>query len=92
MEEIKAKKFENDLNKFHGSCGCETGKYFLSTSIVLCAAFISYIKLPLNDWEIIAKGIALFLIVAFIGKFIGKWMDRLKFNKTIEKLSYELKS
>ena len=90
MDETKAKNFENDLNKFHASCGCATGKYFLSTSIVLFATYIFITELPINNWKIIMQGVTVFLIVAFIGKMVGKLKDSYKFKKTIEKLSHEL--
>ena len=90
MDETKAKNFENDLNKFHASCGCATGKYFLSTSIVLFATYIFITELPINNWKIIMQGVTVFLIVGFIGKLAGKRMDGNNFKKTVEKLSHEL--
>ena len=90
MDEIKAKNFENDLNKFHASCGCTTGQNFLRTSLVLCVAYILIKELPINNWEIIMQVGAIFLIVSFIGKLAGKLMDGYKFKKTVEKLSHEL--
>lgn len=90
MDESRAKNFENDLNKFHTSCGCATGQYFLSTSLVLCALYICITKLPVINWRIITAGVTAFLIVAFTGKITGKLIDGYKFKKTVEKLSYEL--
>ncbi len=90
MDETKAKNFENDLNKFHASCGCATGKYFLITTIVLCAVYIFITKLPINNWKIIMQVGTVFLIVAFIGKLTGKLTDARKFKKTIKNIYQEL--
>jgi len=90
MDQTKAKNFENDLNKFHASCGCTTGNYFLSTTLVLCAVYIYITGQTIFNWKIIMKGVIIFLIVAFIGKLAGKLMDGYKFKKTVKNIYQEL--
>ena len=90
MDENKARKFENDLNKFHASCGCSTGNYFLIATLILFAAYLYFTGQTINNWKIIIQGFFILLIAAVLGKFIGKLMDGFKFKKTVEKLSNEL--
>ena len=90
LDEIKSRKFENDLNKFHASCGCSTGNYFLSTSIVLCAIYFLVTGLPGINWKLIAEVLSVLAIIAIIGKITGKMLDGKKFNKTVQNLYQEL--
>ena len=90
IDETKARKFENDLNKFHASCGCNTGNYFLSTSMVLCAIYFLVNGFPAVNWKLIAEILSALAAVALIGKIVGKILDGRKFNKTVEKLYQEL--
>lgn len=90
MDDIKAKNFENDLNKFHASCGCTTGNYFLSTTIILSFVYITFTKQTLFNWKIVIQVFFIYLFAAFIGKLIGKLMDSYKFKKTIVNLYHEL--
>lgn len=90
MDENTKRKFENDLNKFHASCGCSTGNYFLITTLILFTAYHIFTGQSINNWKMILQGFFVIAIAAVVGKFIGKLMDGFKFKKTIEKLSYEL--
>lgn len=90
MDDIKAKNVENNLNKYHASCGCTTGNYFLSTTIILSLVYIIFINKTLFNWKIFIQVFFIYLIAAFIGKFFGKLMDNYKFKKTIENLYHEL--
>ena len=90
IDETKARKFENDLNKFHASCGCNTGNYFLSTSIALCAIYFLITGLPDINWKLIAEILSVLAIIATIGKITGKILDGKKFNTTVQNLYQEL--
>lgn len=90
LDENTKRKFENDLNKFHSSCGCITGNYFLVIALVLFAAYFYFTGQAINNWKVIIQGFFALSIAALLGKFIGKLIDGFKFKKTVEKLSYEL--
>lgn len=90
MDDIKARKFETDLNKYYASCGCNTGNYFLIATLVLCVAYFYTTGQTINDWKIIVYGFFVLSIAAVLGKFIGKVMDNFKFKKTVKNLSLEL--
>lgn len=90
MDDTKARKFENDLNKYHASCGCNTGNYFLIIALVLCISYIAITNQPVNNWKSIIQGFLILLIAALLGKFIGTLLDDFKFKKTIKKLYQEL--
>lgn len=90
MDEDKARKFENDLTKFHASCGCTTGNYFLITALILGPAYLYITGQAVNNWKMVIQGFFILLIAAILGKFIGKLMFGFKFKKTVEKLSREL--
>ncbi len=90
LDENKARKFENDLNKFHSSCGCTTGNYFLMVTLITCAAYIFITGEAINNWKIILQGFSILLIAAVLGKFTGKLMDGFKYKKTLQELSYEI--
>jgi hypothetical protein len=90
LDANKTQKFENDLNRFHASCGCNTGNHFLSTSIVLCAIYFLITGLPDINWKLIAEILSVLVLIAVIGKVAGKILDGKKFNKTVENLYQEL--
>ena len=90
MDENTKRKFENDLNKFHASCGCSTGNYFLITTLIIFTAYLYFTGQTINNWKVMIQGFFVLLIAALLGKFIGKLIDGFKFKKTIGKLSYEL--
>ena len=90
LDQNKARKFENDLNKFYASCGCVTGDYFLIATLVLGATYLFITGQALDNWKIIIQGFFVLLIAAVLGKFIGKLIDGFKFRKTVEKLCREL--
>jgi hypothetical protein len=90
LEDPKAKYFEDNLNKYHASCGCTTGNHFLSTAIVLSAIVIFIMKVPVLNWKMIIPIILLYLVVGITGKITGKVMDAYKFRKTVESLFREL--
>ena len=90
LDQDKARKFENDLNKFYASCGCVTGDYFLIATLVLGATYLFATGQALNNWKVIIQGFFVLLIAAVLGKFIGKLIDGFRFRKTVEKLYREL--
>lgn len=90
MDDAKAKKFENDLNKFNGSCGCDTGKYFLIAAFIAYAAYLFITGQPINNWKTIIQGFVILSIAAVLGKFIGKLMRGYQFKKTLNNLYREL--
>jgi len=90
FNETKARKYEIELNKFHASCGCNTGNYFLSTSLVLIAIYFLIIGFPEVNWRLIAEIFSFLFIAALIGKVTGKLLDRKRFNKRVENLYQEL--
>jgi len=90
MDDDKAKKFENNLNKFHASCGCNMGQYFLIATLVLYAAYLFMTGQPVNNWRIIIQGFMILLAATVLGKFLGKLMDGYQFKKTINNLYQEL--
>ena len=89
MEETKARKFENKLNKYYTSCGCSTGNYFLVTALVLCIIYLYFTDQALNNWLIYAQVFAVLLIAAVGGKLIGKLVDGFKFKQTLNRLNQE---
>lgn len=90
LQESKSKRFENDLNKYHGSCGCTTGNYFLSIAIVLSAIVIYIWRMPILNWKIITPVILIYVLVGIAGKLTGKLVDAHKFKKTVKDLFQEL--
>lgn len=90
MDDAKAKKFENDLNTFYASCGCDTGNYFLIATFVSYAAYLFITEQPIHTWKIIIQGFVLLSVAAVLGKYIGKLMDGYRFKKTISNLYQEL--
>ena len=90
IDENIARKFENDLTKFHASCGCTTGNYFLITTLILGAAYLYLTGQTVNNWKMIIQGFFILLSAAILGKFIGKLMYGFKFKKTVEKLGRQL--
>ena len=89
LDDTKARNYENDLNKFHASCGCNTGSHFLTTSIVLCTIYFLVTGLPSINWKLIAEILSVLAFMAFVGKITGKILDSKKFNKTVENLYQE---
>ncbi len=90
MNDVKAQKFENNLNKFYASCGCNTGQYFLVTALVLYAAYLFTTGQPIHNWKIIIQGFIILLAASVLGKCIGKLMDGYRFKKTVNSLYREL--
>ena len=90
MDQNKARKFEDDLNKVYASCGCITGDYFLIATLILGATYLSITGQTIDNWRIIIQGFFILLIAAVLGKFIGKLIDSFRFRKTVEKLCHEL--
>ena len=90
MDDVKAKKFENDLNKFYASCGCDTGQYFLVATLVLYAAYLFVAGQPINNWGIIIQGFIILSAASVLGTCFGKLMDGYRFKRTINTLYQEL--
>lgn len=86
IDKTTAQKFENNLNRFHSSCGCNTGNHFLSTAIVLGALYFLVNGFPDINWILIAKIISGLALIALIGKITGRIMDAIKFDRTVEDL------
>lgn len=91
LNELQRRKFENELNKYYSSCGCTTGNYFLVTSLILCLIYVLASGVDISNWKIIIEGFLILFAASVIGKFAGKFADRLKFRKTVVRLNGELK-
>ena len=88
IDEPTKQKFENDLNKFHASCGCSTGNYFLITTIILITIYLLFTGQTIINLKTIIQCFCALIFTAIFGKFTGKLLDRYKFKKAIQKLSY----
>ena len=80
--------YEDKMNQYIEECGCKLGSYFLSISLVISLVLVFILKLPI--WKEIISLLALCIVIALLGKFIGLAIARIKFYQQVRKYISEL--
>jgi hypothetical protein len=81
-------QWQEKLIKDYTACGCTTGAYFLIGGILFTLTFAAlYWKAILHSWGLsIAKGIAIWVLCALLGKMIGWTAAKIRLEVNILRL------
>lgn len=90
IDTTKAKQYEIDLNKFHNSCGCGTGKHFIASMILVVVFALVFYDFPIMNRQVLILFFAGLIVIGFIGKVTGKLMAAHQFKKTVNNLYEDL--
>ena len=83
------KHYSKIINKNKNACGCNTGGYFLVTSVLICI-FLSKYKISIFDTQIIQQiiiSIIVIFISSLIGKVIGILYSKQRFNTVLRSIN-----
>lgn len=86
LEGERAMMWQNKINRYYKSCGCNEGKFFVFLSLV---AFL-FVQNNLDwSWKTAGIGFLYCLAGAFVGKIVGKISAYVSFRRTVKKLTMQ---